>query len=225
MRIDLKLTPNKQVVPYTYPHHLTGAFHALMGWNEVHDGLSCYSISWLKGEKSRSTRDGLLFPNGAEWSISTYDEKMAAKLRESAEELPEIAFGMRIYRVTERPTPAFGSVYRFEVGSPVLVRGMEEDGRRPHLLYSDPEADTFLTQTLRSKLEAAGFSGSHLDVLVGFDRSYQRARTKLVDVKGTKFRCSVCPVIVAGTPQAVRFAWNVGAGHLTGSGFGFLKAS
>lgn len=223
MRLNLDLTPSKELVPYTYPHQLTGAFHSLTGWNTVHDSLSCYSLSWLRGQNSKSTGTGLLFPNGARWSISLHDERLAGEVRAKAEQLPEIAFGMRVYRVEERPTPAFGNVYRFEVDSPVLVRKPEENGRRPHLLYSDPEADVFLTQTMRSKLEAAGFAGSHLDVLVGFDRSYQKARTKLVEIKGIKFRCSLCPIIVAGTPEAVQFAWNVGAGHLTGSGFGFLK--
>lgn len=224
MQIDFQLTPNKQVVPYTYPHLLTGAFHALAGWNEVHDDLSCYSISWLEGKGSKSTREGLYFPNGARWSVSAHDPHLAETLRQSGEKHPMVAFGMRIYNVVERPTPNFGSIYRFMVQSPVLVRAPKrQDGTRPHLLFSDPEADVYLTQTLRSKLDAAGFTSAHLDVLVGFDRSYPHAKTKMVEIKGIKFRCNLCPVIVAGTSEAVQFAWNVGIGHLTGSGFGFLK--
>lgn len=223
MRLTLKLSPNKKLVPYTYPHHLTGAFHALAGWNEVHDRLSCYSLSWLEGRGSQSTPDGLNFPHGARWSVSIYDRKLAERVTHNAKQHPAVAFGMQVYRIEEKPTPAFGNVYRFMVGSPVLVRKPEDNGRQTHLLFDDPEADAFLTQTMRRKLDVAGFSGSHLDVMVGFDRSYQRAKTKLVEIKGTKLRCNVCPVIVAGTPEAVQFAWNVGAGHLTGSGFGFLK--
>jgi CRISPR/Cas system endoribonuclease Cas6 (RAMP superfamily) len=30
-------------------------------------------------------------------------------------------------------------------------------------------------------------------------------------------------VVVEGTPEAVRFAWTVGVGELTGSGFGALQ--
>jgi CRISPR-associated endoribonuclease Cas6 len=30
-------------------------------------------------------------------------------------------------------------------------------------------------------------------------------------------------VVVAGTPEAMRFAWLVGVGELTGSGFGALQ--
>jgi CRISPR/Cas system endoribonuclease Cas6 (RAMP superfamily) len=30
-------------------------------------------------------------------------------------------------------------------------------------------------------------------------------------------------VVVTGTPEAVQFAWTVGVGELTGSGFGALK--
>jgi CRISPR-associated endoribonuclease Cas6 len=224
MRFTFHLTPNKQLVPYTYPHHLTGALHKLAGWNNVHDEISCYSLGWLNSRNVQSTGEGLHFPSGAQWSISIYDGVLAKRVRQSAELLPTVAFGMRIYQIEEQPTPAFGNVYRFEVGSPVLVRAeAREDGTRKHLVYSDPEADAYLTQTLRTKLNVAGFSGAHLDVLAGFDRSYNRAKTKLVEIKGIKFKCSFCPVVVAGTPEAVQFAWEVGAGHLTGSGFGFLK--
>ena len=223
MRLKFYLTPNKQLVPYTYPHHLTGAFHSLAGWNGVHDKISCYSIGWLRGRGSKSASDGLHFPNGAEWSISIHDRNLAERVRQNAEQLPHIAFGMRIYRVEEQPTPAFGSIYRFEVGSPVLVRSsVEEDSTRKHLTFRDPEADAYLTETLRKKLQVAGYSGAHLHTLMGFDRSYSRAKTKVVEIKGIRFKGNLCPVIVAGTPEAVQFAWEVGAGHLTGSGFGFL---
>jgi CRISPR-associated endoribonuclease Cas6 len=55
-----------------------------------------------------------------------------------------------------------------------------------------------------------------------FDHSFRNARTKLVKIKGIANRASLCPVIVEGTPEAVQFAWNVGIGHGTGSGFGCL---
>ena len=223
MRLTFSLTPNDRPVPYTYPYQLTGAFHSLAGWNDAHDRLSCYSLGWLESRNSQSVPVGLNFPKGATWSVSIQDSELAKEVRRNAKQHPPVAFGMKIYRVAEKHTPAFGSVYRFEVGSPVLVRKPQENGRQKHLLFDDPEADAFLTQTMRRKLEAAGFSSPHLNVMVGFDRSYGQAKTKLVEVKSTKYRCNVCPVIVAGTPEAVQFAWNVGAGHLTGSGFGFLK--
>ncbi|HKJ32466.1 MAG TPA: CRISPR-associated endoribonuclease Cas6, partial [Balneolales bacterium] len=86
----------------------------------------------------------------------------------------------------------------------------------------DEEADAALTRVLRKKLEKAGYETKDREVMVGFDRSYPKAKTKLVDIKGIKMKASMCPVIVQGTPEAVQFAWNVGVGELTGSGFGAL---
>jgi CRISPR-associated endoribonuclease Cas6 len=73
------------------------------------------------------------------------------------------------------------------------------------------------------KLEAAGFTGEHLDTTVQFDQTYRGARTKLVTIKGISHKASLCPVVVTGTPDAVRFAWEVGIGELTGSGCGAVR--
>lgn len=135
-----------------------------------------------------------------------------------------MAFGMKVYKQSTKPTPNFGSVFRFEVDSPVLTRMNRDDNSRKHLTFEDEKADSSLTRTLRSKLREAGFSNGDREVIVGFDRSYQNAHTKLIEIKdGIKLKTSICPVIVAGTPKAVQFAWNVGVGEMTGSGFGCLK--
>lgn len=153
-----------------------------------------------------------------------FDDKAGQKVREGIEADGSVAYGMSVYKTSESPTPSFGGLYRFEVGSPVLARQTEENSRRRHLLYSDPEADSALTRTLKTKLRVAGFEDTHLDVMVGFDRSYPAPRTKLVHFRNAKYKTSHCPVIVAGTPEAVQFAYDVGVGELTGCGMGFLKS-
>jgi CRISPR-associated endoribonuclease Cas6 len=116
----------------------------------------------------------------------------------------------------------FGTRYTFKVGSPVLARSNELEGRVTHYLYSDPEADAVLTATLRHKLDHAGLDAPHKKVRVSFDKNYRNPKSKLVTIKGIHNRVSICPVTIEGTPEAVAFAWNVGAGHGTGSGFGSL---
>jgi CRISPR/Cas system endoribonuclease Cas6 (RAMP superfamily) len=106
----------------------------------------------------------------------------------------------------------------------VLSRRNRDDGGRDHLLHDNPEVDSTLTRTLRTKLRVAGFDERHLDVIAGFDRSYPKPYSKVVQYKGLEFKASVCPVIVAGTPEAVRFAYDVGIGELTGCCLGFLKS-
>ena len=220
MRIHLKLTPNKEAVPFTHIHDLVGVLHNWLGWNEEHDTMSLYSMGWLQGSVAK--KGNLWFPNGADWQLSFHNKEMALKLLNGLIDEPDVICGMKVYESQMQITPDFGSQYRFNVTSPVLTRKVNDDFTRSHLTYKDDEADTTLTRTLRNKLLKAGFGPEHLEVVVGFDRSYPKAKTKLVDIKGIKLRANMCPVIVHGTPEAVQFAWNVGVGELTGSGFGAL---
>ncbi len=135
---------------------------------------------------------------------------------------PELFFGMRVYEVQELATPAFGEQYRFLADGPVIARQVRPDGTREYLLHDSPAADVALTATLRHKLEKAGLSAE--GVSVAFDRSFLTPRHKLMEIKGIQHKGSLCPVIVEGSPEAVQFAWLVGAGELTGSGFGGLRA-
>ncbi|SMO75042.1 CRISPR-associated endoribonuclease Cas6 [Fodinibius sediminis] len=223
MRLHLRLTPNTKPIPFNYQHKLTGTLHKWLGQNDLHDKISLYSFSWLRGDVDM-VNNGLNFPNGANWFIKSWNNEVVQKLKEGLKNNPSMAFGMKVYKQSTKPTPNFGSVFRFEVDSPVLTRMNRDDNSRKHLTFEDEKADSSLTRTLRSKLREAGFSNGDREVIVGFDRSYQNAHTKLIEIKdGIKLKTSICPVIVAGTPKAVQFAWNVGVGEMTGSGFGCLK--
>ena len=59
MRLHFYLTANTEPVPFDYQHYLIGSFHKWMGWNEIHDEISLYSLSWLQGGKMN--KDGLVF--------------------------------------------------------------------------------------------------------------------------------------------------------------------
>ena len=220
MRLHFFLSPNQQPVPFAYQHYLTGAFHKWLGANQLHDEISLYSLSWLDGGRMR---DGALdFPRGARWFISVNDESLTDKITTNALFHPEVCCGMQVLKITQQETPDFGGYYAFKVGSPVLAKSSEADGKVKHYIFSDPEADDILTATLRHKMDKAGLDAMHKSITVRFDRSYKGAKTKLVRIKNIDNRASVCPVIVEGTPEAVQFAWNVGVGHGTGSGFGSL---
>ncbi|GAA4415278.1 hypothetical protein GCM10023187_45640 [Nibrella viscosa] len=124
----------------------------------------------------------------------------------------------------EMPTPAFGEMYHFRTdGSAILARKTRPDGTRAYLLWKDPETDQVLTHIMRQKLSKAGLTDNHMDIQVCFDRTYIDARTKLATIKNIQHKGSECPVIVSGTPEAVQFAWLVGIGDLTGSGFGGVR--
>jgi CRISPR-associated endoribonuclease Cas6 len=221
MRLHFTLSPNRQPVPFAYQHFLTGAFNKWLGHNPQHDDISLYSLSWLQGG---FMKNGVLdFTRGARWFVSFHDDSLGSIIIDHALADPEVCCGMRVIRLDQQLTPNFGSRYTFKVGSPVLAKSKQIEGKVKHYIYSDPEADATLTATLRHKLDRAGLGTAPNQVTVSFDRSYQNPKTKLVTIKDNiANRASICPVIVEGTPEAVQFAWNVGVGHGTGSGFGSL---
>jgi len=221
MRLHFQLSPNTQTVPFDYQHFLTGAFHKWLGNNVLHDGISLYSLSWLSGGKREG--NGLSFSNGATWFISAHGSDLLHRICINAKKDPSVCCGMNVTGIQiSSELEVERKRWVFKVASPVLARSKEIEGKVRHFIYSNEEADAVLTQTLRHKLDKAGLTEAAVSTHVRFDRDYRFARTKLVRINGIANRASICPVIVEGPPQAIQFAWNVGIGHLTGSGFGAL---
>lgn len=217
MRVHLKLTPNRTLIPFDHLPSVVGAIHKWLGVNALHDAPSLYSFSWLAGGKSNV--HGLNFPNGASFFISSFDDRLVRQLIRGIKEDPTLNFGLVVREVILQETPDFGSKAYFKVASPVLAKRRIEEGEK-HFLYNEPETDSLLTQTLQTKLREAGLRTE--GVSVRFDRDYPLAKVKKVNYKRIGNKASLCPVIVEGSPQQVAFAWNVGIGSSTGIGFGAL---
>lgn len=219
MRLHLKLTPNIKPIPFNYQHQLTGVLHKWLGQNDLHNKISLYSFSWLRG-KVNSTNNGLNFPQGARWFISFWESKYSSQLIEGILDKPTVFNGLQVDEVRVTKPPKFRKVERFKVSSPVLIRKNEDNGRRKHLSFKDDESKEYLTKSLQSKLDEANVKVENFSI--GFDATYQNAKTKLINIKGTKLKANLCPIIIKGDPRAIEFAWNVGVGELTGSGFGAI---
>lgn len=218
MRIYLHLTANTEQVPFNYQAMLVGALHKWLGPNELHDDISLYSLSWLKG--SKAGKGGLDFPKGASLSISSADDNFLLSVYNGIAKDQLIRWGMRVKEITLRATPDFGHEQRFLVDSPVLVKRKASTDKHDQYYYPNhPEADGYLTETLQRKLEKAGLP---TDVTVAFDKSYA-PKIKMIQYRDLSIKASFCPVIVSGNPRAVAFAWEVGVGNSTGIGFGALR--
>ncbi len=221
MRLQLHLAPNTEPVPFNHLHQLIGALHKWLGPNNIHDGLSLYSFGWLKGAKRENGH--LTFPAGAIWNVSFYEDDLAKKLIAGLMETPDIAYGLEVYEVGVVSVPDFSNRFHFRTdGSAIVVRQKRADDSREYLLWDNPIADKVLTQLMQKKLQTAGFTGDNLNIKIYFDTDYPRARTRKITIKGTDHKGSECPVWIEGTAEAISFAWQVGIGELTGSGFGAL---
>jgi CRISPR-associated endoribonuclease Cas6 len=220
MRLILQLSKNTSLVPFDHLPSLVGAFHKWAGVNNlVHDEVSLYSFSWLKGGKAVSGK-GLHFPSGAQWMIGVYDPQLLKTVIQGILEDPVINFGLTVRDVTLQEAPHFGTEKIFSVASPVLVKKKREDGSIHHCLYHETESDGLLTRVLQTKLRAAGLKDESASV--SFYRDYPVPKTHKINYKNIESKASTCPVLITGKPETLAFAWDVGVGHSTGIGFGAL---
>ena len=222
MRLHLYLEA-PYLVEYNHLPALKSAFHRWTGHNPaLHDGLSLYSFSWLRG--GRGTRGGLRFGEGAHWSIAAHDPAVIHEIISGVISKPGLDCGLVVRDARIQTVPEFeGGEQHFRVLSPVFIKDEVEKGQpADHLLPGHPRADELLTDTLRHKLRQAGLNDA--GAAVRFDPAYiPSAKQKLFQYKAVQCRASVCPVSVAGTAEQIRFAWCVGVGHSTGIGCGCLE--
>ncbi len=218
MRFYLSLTYNTETVPFSYQHYLVGAFHKWLGLNGLHDTISLYSLGWLEGAKMNGK--GFDFPNGAEWMISFWDDDIGRDMLRTMLDNPAVCFGMKVAEVRMRQSPEFSSIEKFSCASPILIKNKTDNGTK-YYSFKDDDADYLLRNTLISKSEKAGIDLGEFSIR--FDKSYPKAKTKLVKIKGVKHTANVCPVIIQGNNLVKKFAWHVGLGQLTGSCFGAIR--
>jgi CRISPR-associated endoribonuclease Cas6 len=222
VRLHLYLEASS-VVDFDHLPALKGAFHRWTGHNTaLHDGLSLYSYSWLRG--GRGTRGGLRFGQGAHWSIAAHDPAVIHDIISGVISKPGLDHDLVVRDARIQTVPDFEAGERhFRVLSPVFIKDEVEKGKpADHLLPGHPRADELLTETLRHKLRQAGLDDA--GATVRFDPAYiAMAKTKVFQYKAVRCRASVCPVLVSGTAKQLRFAWCVGVGHSTGIGCGCLE--
>ena len=227
MRLELTLA-TRETVPFDHLPVLKGAFHRWSGHNEtLHDGISLYSLSWLRG--GRGVAGGLRFERGATWSITAYSRDLVLQLLAAIRQQPELgAYGLVVtdVRLVEAPALSAGT-HRFRLLSPVFVKQLRprENGEgfdaAEHLSYDNPLAAELMSQTFRHKLREAGLDEAGASV--AFDRSYKKPSIKLFAYKNVRCKASFCPVLVTGSAEQLRFAWCTGIGHSTGIGCGALE--
>lgn len=218
MRIHLKITPNNSPVPFEYQQKLVGTIHKWIGNNSIHDKISLYSFSWLKG--GRMVGNALQFQDGATMFISFYDENIVKQIIRTILQEPEMFCGLVVSDITIDNGPQLNNCELFNCASPIFIKRKLSDGSIKQFGFSDAEANQYLKETLLSKMREVGLEDETLDIR--FDTSYNKKKMKLVRYHGIGNKASLCPVIIKAKPETKLFAWNVGIGNCTGIGFGAI---
>ncbi|MFA8436926.1 MAG: CRISPR-associated endoribonuclease Cas6 [Marinifilaceae bacterium] len=218
MRIQLRITANHKPVPFDHQAILTGALHKWLGENEEHNSISLYSFSSLTGGKLKQNQ--LDFSRGTSLTISAWDNRIIGKIIDGIRQDNHIAYGMRVREIILVETPDLSEQELFYLASPVFIK-RTVGNRDVHIVYTEEDAGNYLKETLTNKLKTAGIE--HVEFEIEFDKTYRKAKTKLITYRDIKNRASICPVIIRGDKIVKEFAWHVGIGNSTGIGFGALK--
>lgn len=226
MKFRVKLSPNTETVPFNYLHQLCGIFHYWVGPQDLvfHNDTSLYSIGGLIGGKGSKDGVGLDFPNGTYWDIGIWDQNVANAFAKGLLERAPVFYGMKIELVKElsfSQTESFKT--RFWVSTPVILRKNLDSGGRQFLLWNDRESSTYLKRCIDRKLDVAGLSDLKSKYAIYFDQSFRSAKSKLIRIRQTNNKGSICPVIIVGPSEVAEFVWTVGVGEMTGSGFGSVN--
>lgn len=219
MRLYLKLSKNKETLPFNYQHLLTGALHKWIGKENVeHGDISLYSFSWL--QKIQTNKKGVDLTRDSFFFISCFKDNLLKAVLKGVLANPFLCHGSEVYDAQIMETPVFGIQEHFLLGSPVFIK-RRFDNKEKHIVFNDELSGKYLTETMSKKLSIAGLSSEGLSI--EFDRRYPNPQIKLIHYNEIKNRVNMCPVTISGTPEQIAFSWNVGIGNSTGIGFGALK--
>ena len=219
MRIHISTTKNTSLVPFDYQQKLVGTIHKWIGPNSIHDRISLYSFSWLKGGEMKA--NALSFPNGATMFLSFYDDDTMKQVVRTILDDPQMFCGMSVVNITIDDVPLLEDRETFYCASPIFIKRKMEDGSIKQFTYNDEQAGMLLKETLAAKMREAGLpEDDTLDVR--FDMSYERKKFKFICYRGVGNKASLCPVVIKAKPETKLFAWHVGIGNCTGIGFGAI---
>ncbi|MDD3686564.1 MAG: CRISPR-associated endoribonuclease Cas6 [Bacteroidales bacterium] len=218
MRIHLR-TNNKRVqLPFDHQHLLVGTIHKWLGLNDEHGKLSLYSFSRLEG--ATTYNNGLLFEKGAGFFISSFDPQFIKRIINGVRKDPAMFNDLQVDDINIEDDPFLNDRSLFFPASPIFIKRKINDTVK-HVLFDDPEADQFLSETMQNKLKLAGLIIENFSIK--FEKNARVARTKKISYNGIENKANWCPVLIEGSNNIKQFAWNVGLGNSTGIGFGAIK--
>ena len=234
MKIKIEFTPNTIPVPFNYITNINGYLHKVIGNNnKYHDSLSLYSTSFLHGGVYNKKENNLNFPNGAIWYVSSPDKEFITSFIYNIYNNIDFIYGMKLNKVgvVKRDIKPINNgitkdLYVFPTKSPILLK--RKDYTTNKNIYYTFEDDNVITNEIMKNLiikkaNTFGLTINENDFEIGFDTTYNKKKIKWVDIKSVKNKACVCPIkIKTNNKKIVEFIYDIGVGHSTGSGLGFL---
>lgn len=229
MKLKIEFTRNTELVPFNYVGNLNGYLHKVLGdKNGYHDSLSLYSSSFLHGGRMSQGKNTnyLEFSRGATWYVSSPDKEFISRFIMNLYNNLDFAFGMKLKNATVVDYKLKDvDRYVFKTKSPVLIKQKDENRKNVYYTFEDDKkvVSDLLNNLMLKKLTSYGIEAADDDFNISLDDSYEKKKIRWIQLKTVGNKTSVCPVIVETSRKDIAdFIYNVGVGHSTGAGFGFL---
>lgn|SRR5574344_2190383 len=219
MRLLIRTTNNNKIIPFDYQGMLIGTLHKWLGYNDIHDKISLYSFSWLKGTTMSS--EGFNCNGGSNWFVSFHESQYIKSIVKSIMYSPEMFCGLTVTDVIIKEDPNFSEVSNFNLASPILLKQKINNGTVMHYTFNDNNVNNLLEDTIRHKMKIANIP-EDITLKISIDKSSLDCKTKLVKIHNIENKCFYSPIHIEGQEITKRFIWNVGLGNSTGSGFGSI---
>jgi CRISPR-associated endoribonuclease Cas6 len=229
MKLKIEFSKNTEPVTFGYVSNLNGYLHKVLGSNnEYHDDISLYSTSFLHGGKISRNKKYFEFPNGAVWYVSSPDKVFIQNFINNVFQNISFAFGMELQGVVLVQTELReeDGYYLFHTKSPILLKQRDfETKKNIYFTYEDDIKTTseLMKSVILKKAEKASVAIKNSDFDIFFNYEYPGKKIKWIKIKTVNNKTSVCPIYVkTNNLEIAKFIYDIGVGHSTGSGFGFL---
>lgn len=214
-----------QLVPFDYRQMLVSFLHKkiLNKNNKYHDDVSLYTISPLFN--SETTKEGLLFNEGAIWYIRTphFEFFKDAFLKGKNALGSELGHGLFLKEINQQMED-FEGVDRLNIGASNIFLGQNpETEKRDHVTFKhdDNLSKSILKRIFLTKAKKINPNFNENDIEISFDRS-KDMKTRAVKFGGGVNIVSDARLNIIGTPEALSIIYGVGVGLSTGIGFGYI---
>jgi CRISPR-associated endoribonuclease Cas6 len=230
MKLKIEFTKNTKPVPFTYMSNVNGYLHTIIGRNnKYHDKLSHYSTSFLHGGKITKDKKHLDFSNGVVWYISSPDVNfLMNNIAVNIDNHPDFIYGMKLNSINRINVMDFDEQkeHIIKTKSPILLKWYDNKTKK-NFYYTYESDDSITSQMMKNIIiKKAKLMGKNLnsnDFDIKFNREYEGKKIKWSSIKNIHHKTSVCPVKVkANDKDILNLIYDLGVGHSTGSGFGFL---
>ena len=245
----LKLTFYSELnskVPINYNHFLTSAVYNYLAKadkkysSKLHNlnSYKFFTFSWLQIENKKIENDFIkILSNKILWYVSSPSKEFINTFANGLMKTGYLQVGKTIFELQQievLPEVEIKSEIKFICLSPIVVTTKKYYNGKLEKYYYKPEDDQKeIVEKIKNNLvkKYKSFYNSDIDddIDITFDQNYLPKSKVLVHyIKGNldiKIPSIMCPFVVKGNKELIKFGYECGFGELNSAGFGMVRSA